>query len=78
VVTSKGLHYSASIQSSTAVGRDHAITIPFDSPVSLRVLSAHFTVNDQSGKSFASAGTTVSVPTGATPAAIGLTVTGKK
>ena len=78
VVTSKGVHYSAPIQSSTAVGRDHVITIPFDSPVSLRVLSAHFTVNDQSGKSFASSGATVSVPTGATPAAIGFTVTGKK
>jgi hypothetical protein len=78
VVTSKGVHYSAPIQSSTAVGRDHVITISFDSPVSLRVLSAHFTVNDQSGKSLASAETSVSVPTGATPAAIVFTVTGRK
>ena len=78
VVTSKGVHYSAPIQSSTAVGRDHVITIPFDSPVSLRVLSAHFTVNDQLGKSFAPAGTSVSVPAGTSPAAIGVTVTGKK
>ena len=78
VVTSKGVHYSAPIQSSTAVGRDHVITIPFDSPVSLRVLSAHFTVNDQLGKSFAPAGTSVGVPAGTSPAAIGVTVTGKK
>lgn len=78
VVTSKGVHYSAPIQSSTALGRDHVITIPFDSPVGLRVLSAHFTVNDQSGKSFASTGTTVSTPSGTTPAAVTFTVTGKK
>jgi hypothetical protein len=78
VVTSKGIHYSAPIQSSSAVGRDHVITIPFDSPVSVRVLSAHFTVNDQSGKSFVSAGTTVTVPGGTTPATIGFTVAGKK
>jgi hypothetical protein len=78
VVTSNGFHHSASIQSSTAVGRDHVITIPFDSPVNLRVLSAHFAVNDQSGKSLASTGTTVNTPSGTTLAAIGITVTGKK
>jgi hypothetical protein len=78
VVTSKGVHYSAPIQSSTALGRDHAITIPFDSPVSLRVLSAHFTVNDLSGKAFASAGTTVNEPTGTTPAVIGFRIMGKR
>jgi hypothetical protein len=78
VVTSKGVHYSAPIQSSTAVGRDHVITIPFDSPVGLRVLSAHFTVNDQSGNAFAPTGTSVSAPSGTTPAVIAFTVTGKK
>ena len=78
VVTPKGLHYSAPLQSSTAVARDHAITIPFGIPVNLLVLSAHYTVNDQSGKSFASTGTSVSTPSGATPAAIIFSVTGKK
>jgi hypothetical protein len=78
IVTRKGIHYSAPIQSSTALARDHAITIPFDSPLSLRILSAHVTVSDSSGKAFASAGTTVSAPPGATPAVIGVTVTGKK
>jgi Carboxypeptidase regulatory-like domain len=78
VVTSKGVHYSAPIQSSTATGRSHAITIPFDTPVSLRVLSTHFTVNDQSGNVFAVQGATVNAPAGTTPAVIGLTVAGKK
>jgi hypothetical protein len=78
VVTGKGLHYSAPVQSSTATGRDHAITIPFDTSLSLRVLSAHLTVNDQSGKPFAALGAAVNVPAGAVPAVMGLTVTGKK
>ena len=78
VVTSKGLHYSAPVQSSTAAARDHAITIPFDTPVSVLVLSAHFTVNDQAGKSFGAQGAAVNAPAGTTPALIGLTVTGKK
>lgn len=78
VVTSKGVRYSAPIQASTALGRDHAITIPFDTSVSVRVLAAHLAVKDQSGKLFAALGTSVNVPTGTTPSVIGLTVTGKK
>jgi hypothetical protein len=78
VVTPKGLHYIAPLQSSTAVARDHAITVPFSTPVNLRVLAAHFTVNDQTGKSFAAQGATVNAPAGTTPATIALTVTGKK
>lgn len=78
VVTSRGVRYSAPIQSSTALGRDHAITIPFDTSVSVRVLAAHLAVNDQSGKLFAALGTSVNVPTGTTPSVIGLIVTGKK
>jgi len=78
VVTGKGLNYSAPIQSSTAAGRDHAITIPFDSPVTLRVMSAHLAVNDQSGKPISPLGTTINVSAGTTPAVVELTVTGKK
>jgi hypothetical protein len=78
IVTSKGIHYSAPIQSSTALGRDHAITVPFDTSVSLRILSAHLAVTDESGKSFAPLGTTVNVPAATGPAVIQLTVTGKK
>lgn len=78
VVTAKGLHYSAPVVSSTAVAREHAITVPFNTPVSLRVLSPHLTVNDQSGKPFAATGASVNVPTGTTPSVVTLTVTGKK
>jgi len=78
VVTAKGFHYSAPIQSSTAAGRDHAITIPFDIPLNLRVLSAHLAVNDQSGNPMPPAGTTVNAPGGSTPPVIGLTIAGKK
>ena len=76
VVNGKGLHYSAPLQSRNSTGRDHAITIPFSTPVSLRVLSAHLSVADQSGKSFAAL--EINVPTGTAPPAVGLTVTGKK
>jgi hypothetical protein len=78
IVTAKGLHYSAPIQSITATSRDHVITIPFDTAVNLRVLSAHFAVNDQAGAALSAAGTTVSTPSGMTPGLIVFTVTGKK
>jgi hypothetical protein len=76
VVTSKGVHYSAPIQSSTATGRDQVITIPFGTSVSLQVLAAHLAISDQSGNPFPALGTAINVPAGATPAVIGLTVTG--
>jgi len=78
IVTNKGLHYSAPVQSSTAAARDHAITIPFDTPVSVVVLSPHYTVNDQTGKSLGAQGAAVNAPAGTTPAPVALTVTGKK
>jgi hypothetical protein len=78
VVTQKGLHYSAPIQSRTAVGRDHAITIPFDTPVTLRVLAAHLLVNDQSGTPVSAVGTIITVPLGTQPQALAYTVVGKK
>jgi hypothetical protein len=78
VVTSKGIHYSAPIQASTATGRDHAITIPFGAAVTLRVLSAHLAVSDQSGSPFPPLGTAVPASAGATLPTVELTVTGRK
>ena len=78
VVTAKGIHHSVPIQSNNGQGRDHAITIPFDTALNLRVLSPHLAVSDQSGKPFAAPGVAVNVPKGAAPLVIGLTVTGKK
>jgi hypothetical protein len=77
IVTDRGLHHIVSITAQSANGRDYAITIPFDTPITLRILAAHFTVNDPTGNVFAPTGTTVSVPAGSTPAVIELTVTGK-
>jgi len=78
VVTSKGLHYSAPIQSNSATGRSYAITVPFGTPLTLRVLSSHYTINDQSGQPVAATGTTLNVPAGSTPSALAFTVTGTK
>jgi hypothetical protein len=78
VVTSNGAHYGAPIQAQTSSGRDYAIAIPFGAGVAVRVLSAHFTVTDQSGNAVASAGAGVTVPAGAAPQQIFYTVTGQK
>ncbi len=78
VVTAKGIHYSAPVLSNTGAGREHAITVPFNTPVSLRVFCPGLTVNDQSGKPFVAAGTAVNVPVGTIPSVVTLTVTGKK
>jgi hypothetical protein len=78
VVTSKGIHYSAPIQSSSATGRSYAIAIPFATPVTLRVLSSHLAVSDQSGQPVATMGATFNVPAGSTPAVTVFTVTGTK
>jgi hypothetical protein len=78
VVTTKGIHYFAPVLSSTGIGREHAITVPFNTPVNIRVLSPHLNVNDQSGKPFAAAGTSVNVPAGTTPSVVTFTITGKK
>lgn len=78
VVTSKGVHHGVPIQSSTATGRSHAITIPFDTSVSVRVLSAHLAVSDPSGKSLGPIGATANVAAGTTPPIVRLTVTGTK
>jgi hypothetical protein len=78
VVTSKGVHYSMPIQSSNATGRNHAITVPFNTPVTLRVLAAHLVVNDESGKAFAAAGVAASAPVGSPTNTVVLTVAGRK
>ena len=78
IVTSKGLHYMARIQSSTAVSRDLAMTIPFGTPVTVLVQSAHLTVNNsQPGAPAAALGTGVKVPAGTTAATINYVVAGQ-
>jgi len=78
VVTPNGAHYGAPIQAQTSAGRDYAIAIPFGTGVAVRVLSAHFTVTDQSGNAVVPAGASVTVPVGTTAQQILYTVTGQK
>jgi hypothetical protein len=78
IVTSKGLHYMARIQSSTAGSRNLAMTIPFGTPVTVLVQSAHLTVNDsQPGAPAAALGTSVTIPAGTSPATIDYVVAGQ-
>jgi len=76
-VTAKGHHYNANIESSTATTRNHVITVPFGTPVTIQVLTGHFVVNDESGKPALAAGASVSTPSGASAATISYVVAGK-
>jgi len=79
LVTSKGLHYSMPIQAQGPQGRDFGIAIPFDTALSIRVLSAHFAVSDDAtGNPVAQAGISALVPSGAAAQQFSFTVTGEK
>jgi hypothetical protein len=77
-VTAKGHHYNANIQASSATSRDHSVTVPFGTAITILVLAAHFVVNDQSGNPVPSAGVSVTIPTGAAATTISYVVAGKK
>lgn len=77
-VTSKGLHYIAETQASSAVSRDLAITIPFGAAITLQVRSLHLIVNDQTGNPVPSAGAGISVAAGAVPSAVTYVIAGSK
>jgi hypothetical protein len=78
IVTSKGLHYMARIQSSAAGSRNLAMTIPFGTRVTVLVRSAHLTVNNtQPGAPAAALGTSVTVPAGTSAATINYVVAGQ-
>jgi hypothetical protein len=76
VVTSKGVHHNARVQASSAAGRDLAVTVPFGTAVTLRVMSSHLTANDQTGSPVSAAGASVTVPSGVSPATVVYTITG--
>jgi hypothetical protein len=78
IVTSKGLHYMARIQSSTAGSRNLAMTIPFGTPVTVLVQSANLIVNNsQPGAPAAALGMSVTVPAGTSAATINYVVAGQ-
>jgi len=78
VVTGKGLHYNAPIQGRSAAGRDYAATVPYNTPVSIRVLSATASVADQAGKALPISGSPVIILSGAMPSPVTLTITGTR
>jgi hypothetical protein len=65
LITNKGLHHNASVQASSATSRDLAVTVPFDTAVTLRVMTNHhLIVNDQTGHPAPAAGTSVTAVSG--------------
>jgi hypothetical protein len=78
IVTSRGIHYAAPIQSSAVGGRSHAITIPYGTPVALQVLAPHLVLNDSSGNPVPAAGAPISAAAGTVPATINYVVAGTK
>lgn len=78
IVTAKGFHYNANIQTSDKVSRDHAITVPFGMPVTLQAIAPHLILNDAQGKATAALTSTLSAADGFTPATIRYFVAGRK
>ena len=76
LVTSKGLHHNASVQASSAVSGDFVVTFPFGTPVTLKVMSSHLKVTDQTGNPMSAVGTGVTVASGATPSAVQYVIAG--
>jgi hypothetical protein len=64
------------VQASSAVGRDFAVTIPFGTPVTLRVMSPHLKVTDQAGNPVLAIGTSVTAPSGISPSTVQYVITG--
>ncbi len=78
IYTAKGAHFDAPIVARSATSRDYSITIPYGAPVTLRVLSPHLAVNDNTGKPAATAGVSTNVPVGSIVTTLTYTVAGIK
>jgi hypothetical protein len=78
MVTAAGRRYDAIIVAHTSTSRDHAITIPFGTPLSLQVACPQFAINDSTGKPAAAAGVATLAPAGSTVATLSYTVSGVK
>ena len=78
IVTARGLHYNATIQASSATGRDYSITVPFGAPVTLQAISPHLALNDSTGNAVSAVGAAVNAPTFGSNPTLVYTVTGKK
>ena len=74
MVTAAGRRYDAIIVAHTNISRDHAITIPFATLLTLQVVCPHFTINDSTGKPAATAGVGTLVPAGSSVPTVNYTV----
>jgi hypothetical protein len=78
-VTAKGHRYDAVITAHTKTSRDHTVTLPFGTPVTLQVINPHLIVHDETGTSTSTFGRSLQVPvTAAAAAAFTYTVSGAK
>lgn len=77
-VTERGIHHNVQIQNGTGAGRDHAITVPFETKLALRVLAKDVSVVDPAGAFLQSRGSMFTIPAGSTPSTITFQVSAKK
>lgn len=75
-VTGKGLHYRASVQNTSANNRDLAVTVPFGTAVTLQVVTSRLKVNDQNGIPVSPSGSSLTIASGDSPAAVEFTIVG--
>jgi hypothetical protein len=78
IVTAKGHHYPAIIVAQSATSRDHAVTVPFGTPLTLQVFSQHLVIGDETGQPAAAAGKNISVAAGSAAESFTFTVSGRK
>jgi hypothetical protein len=78
MVTAAGRRYDAIIVAHTNTSRDHAITIPFATSLTLQAVCPHFTINDHTGAPAAAAGVGTLVPEGTAVATVNYTVSAVK
>ena len=78
VVTQKGHHYGAVITAQNTNSRDHAITVPSGSALSLQVISPHLVVNDGSGKPVPPGGIEINIAAGANTTQMNFSVAGSR
>ena len=68
-VTANGDRYDAVITAHNATSRDHSVTLPFGTAVTLQVMSPALAIHDATGRPAATTGTSVQVPATAASAA---------
>ena len=77
-ITDRGIHHNIQIQNTTGSGRDHAITVPFETKLAIRAFAKDVSVTDPVGALLQSHGTMFSIPAGSTPTTITFQVSAKK